>query len=158
MRLLVSLSTSDYVIVPVRAVRVEELVEFRSRSSQESMYVNALTRSSAQEWIQHGKGFYLLRHGGALVGQLILSYEDLPDELYIDLISVLDSEKGGIGPKMLLDFAEKKAKSLSASRIGLGVAATNERAIRFYERNGYGLRHKIGRVALKYEKSLTTTV
>ena len=63
--------------------------------------------------------------------------ESLPDELYINTISVdPDFRRKGIGSQ-LLDFAEFIAKRANISKVSLNVETEKEAAIRLYKRSGY---------------------
>lgn len=63
--------------------------------------------------------------------------ESLPDELYINTISVNPKFRGnGIGTQ-LLHYAETVAKQQGIGKIALNVETGKEKAIRLYERVGY---------------------
>ena len=63
--------------------------------------------------------------------------ESLPDELYINTISVNpDFRRKGIGSQ-LLDFAGFIAKRANISKVSLNVETEKEAAIRLYKRSGY---------------------
>jgi GNAT superfamily N-acetyltransferase len=55
----------------------------------------------------------------------------------IETLSVLESERGsGVG-RALMEAASQVAKEAGAAAVAVGVAHTNEDAIRFYEREGF---------------------
>jgi ribosomal protein S18 acetylase RimI-like enzyme len=55
----------------------------------------------------------------------------------VETLSILDSERGsGVG-KALMDAAAKLARESGAGAVFVGVAHTNDGALRFYEREGY---------------------
>ena len=63
--------------------------------------------------------------------------ESLPDELYINTISVDPGfRRKGIGSQ-LLDFAEDIAKEANISKVSLNVETEKDAAIRLYKRSGY---------------------
>lgn len=87
--------------------------------------------------------FYFAKVGGQVVGYLKLNsgaaQTELKDEraLEIERIYVLSSWHGKHIGQMLYDKAIEVARELKADYIWLGVWEENQRAIRFYERNGF---------------------
>jgi GNAT superfamily N-acetyltransferase len=55
----------------------------------------------------------------------------------VETLSVLESERGGGVGKALMDAADEVATEAGADALVVGVAHTNENALRFYEREGY---------------------
>ena len=65
--------------------------------------------------------------------------ESLPDELYINTVSVnQDFRRKGIGSQ-LLDFAKDIAKEVNISKLSLNVETQKEAAIQLYKRSGYDI-------------------
>lgn len=140
-------------LVPVSKVSAEDLVAFRKQANKESGHVNRITLQEAEQWVENGENFMLLVRGDALVGQLVLDPHEPPD-MYIDLISVLNSEKGKGGADMLFAFAERQAHKLKCKTLSLAVSRKNERAQAFYKRHGLTYTRKLGVDALLYSKPI----
>jgi ribosomal protein S18 acetylase RimI-like enzyme len=143
-------------IVPVSKVTPEDLVAFRQRSHEESNNVNRMNLREASEWVEQGDNFTLLMRDGEIVGQLVLDPNE-PEDMYIDLISVLDSEKGKGGADRLFAQAVKQAKALKCKTLSLAVHRNNERALKFYKRRGFILVKRLGVDALLYSKQIERT-
>lgn len=140
-------------IVPVSSVSPTDLVDFRKQAHAESEYVNPLTLASATTWVAHRTGFYVLLRGSKLVGQLVIDEgKEHPEILYIDLISVLKEEQGGRAAELLMRQAEKLSKPFKYMQ--LVVYSANTRAIKFYEKHGFKLVKRLGRLALLYAKTV----
>ena len=120
---------------------------FSASNSEENMkkYLDeaySLDKLSA-ELQDPGARFYFAREGGEPVGYLKLNSEtaqtELKDEraLEIERIYVLSSWQGKQVGQLLYNKAIEVARELQADYIWLGVWEENQRAIRFYERNGF---------------------
>lgn len=140
-------------LVPVSEVDPQDLVDFRWQANSESEHVNRMNLSEAREWVADGDNFILLLRNDDIVGQLVLDHNE-PTDLYIDLISVLEEEKGKGGADLLFAYAVHKARHLKCKTLSLSVHRNNERALRFYERRGFKNVRRLGVDALLYSKQI----
>lgn len=124
-------------IVSVSEVSAQALFDFREQSYQESIYVEKLTRAEAEDLIKQCASMYLLLRGSTIVGQLEVDVR--PNEIHIDMISVLKQEQGRHGAAMLLRHATDLAKKMLKPQTTLIVDQRNTRAVKFYKRHGFVL-------------------
>lgn len=120
---------------------------FHALNSEENMQAylsTAFTDEKLQGELQHiASQFYLAWQQEEVVGYLKLNVDDAQTEpmgdeaLEIERIYVAAShQKYGIG-KRFMQLAEQQAREQHKSKIWLGVWEKNEKAIHFYERQGF---------------------
>lgn len=97
----------------------------------------------AAEQLTSGTSFYFAEEDGSIVGYLKLNSGGAQKEaagdnsMEIERIYILPSHwRKGVG-QQLLDFAINTAKDSGIIRIWLGVWEHNDRALAFYQRNGF---------------------
>lgn len=92
--------------------------------------------------------FVYADHSGQILGHLFLQLKELEESsvayatknLYIDDLCVSEKARGQQLGQKLYDFALAYAKENGCDRITLNVWNANERAVRFYERQGMAAR------------------
>ena len=141
-------------IVSVSEVAPADLVAFRNQSNKESEHVNRMTLREAADWVADSADFHLLMRDDTIVGQLVLDVVEAPPDLYIDLISVLNSEKGRGGASMLIAYAIKEAKAIGCKTVSLAVHKSNARAVQFYEKQGFVKIKRLSKDAFLYSKHI----
>lgn len=103
-------------------------------------------RAEYERWLSAGETLLLLaRHEGRIVGYAMVrpgpgaATWDLGERgLEIETLSVLPDERGGGVGHALMNAVEEYAREVGAELLDVGVAHTNDRARRFYEREGFG--------------------
>lgn len=106
-----------------------------ARFKGEASYVKWL-RARVEEY---PNGHVLAHRGDECVGQLELQVPYGLNVGYVNLFYVTDRLRGQGFGRLLHDYAERYFRSWEATRIELHVSPTNERAVGFYRRMGYGL-------------------
>lgn len=106
----------------------------------------AVRRRTYEDWLaKDGYTLLLAERNGEPIGYSVVAVsEDLPatwdvgDRIAeIETLSVLESERGsGVG-QALTDAAVRTAREAGVEAVFVGVAHSNEGAIRFYEREGF---------------------
>lgn len=123
---------------------VEAFSWYNSEENMRSYLENKLSYENLlSEWKNPNSKFYLLQVDNNIVGYLKLNLGEAQQELRnengleIERIYVLKSEYGkGLG-QALLDYAFQIAKNEKLDLVWLGVWDKNDRARRFYEKNGF---------------------
>ncbi|HEU0024161.1 MAG TPA: GNAT family N-acetyltransferase [Thermoleophilaceae bacterium] len=101
-------------------------------------------RSLYEEWLAHPEAFALLAEsGGAPVGYILVRMEHGDDtwstgELtaHIETLSVSPEWRGrGVGTR-LMDAVDDRLAAIGIRDLTVGAVATNDGAVRFYERRG----------------------
>ncbi len=93
------------------------------------------TETAINKQLKNGFEYYLINESDTSIGYLGL--ERKKDTLVLSKIYVLNPYRGkGIGTQ-LLDLTHKRAALSNASTIELLVVKQNEKAIRFYKKNGF---------------------
>jgi aminoglycoside 6'-N-acetyltransferase len=82
---------------------------------------------------------FAIEVGGALVGAIGYSEEETPDYRHagLDLFLAADSQGQGIGPEALRLLGRHLIEERGHHRLVIDPAASNERAIKAYERVGF---------------------
>ncbi|MCB9195051.1 MAG: GNAT family N-acetyltransferase [Flavobacteriales bacterium] len=123
---------------------VEAFSWYNTEENMNSYLENQLSyKNLLSEWENPNSRFYLLQVDNNIVGYLKLNLGEAQQELRnensleIERIYVLKSEYGkGLG-QALLDYAFQIAKNKKLDLVWLGVWDKNDRARRFYEKNGF---------------------
>lgn len=141
-------------IVELTSNLAEKYVEFKNQSHKESKYLNGTTLDATKELIKtyhadETKYALVATSGNEIVGQLFMVHTK--DVLFIQLISVLEKEKGLGLANQLMDKAKSTAKQLDVERIELIVDKENDRAIAFYKKVGFSYAKDHGKKRLVYE-------
>ena len=127
--------------------RLDAFVEFRHLASAETKYVNDITPPVAEELIHKFTTFmnreaYLLMDEDKVIGNLFLVYKPDNEELYIDLIALLQQYHGSKAASMMMNKVFEIANRNHCKQIGLVVRDDNDRAMRFYTRYGFVYSHQ----------------
>jgi ribosomal protein S18 acetylase RimI-like enzyme len=97
-----------------------------------------------EDWLSHPEAFALVAEdGGEAIGYVLVRMEEGDDtwvtgdrRAYIETLSVVPGRRGeGIGTR-LMDAVDDRIDALGISDLLVGAVASNERAVRFYERRG----------------------
>lgn len=114
------------------------IVQHCARYHVPAVYAKYLADDRVRAWLA------VMREGDAPVGYSMLTPPDLPLEdlaptdIELKRIYLFSKFQGsGVG-QQLMDVAIEEARHMGAPRVLLGVFAGNSRALRFYERNGFG--------------------
>jgi ribosomal protein S18 acetylase RimI-like enzyme len=84
------------------------------------------------------QGFRLLVVDGQLAGLALLQTHPGSDELWLNVIAVaVGQQRRGIAQRLLTQ-CEREAAERGLTALGLRCDAANERALRLYDRRGYG--------------------
>jgi ribosomal protein S18 acetylase RimI-like enzyme len=103
-------------------------------------------RANYLEWLTHPDAFVLIAQGRTNpVGDAFVSIHEPADDTHVTnerwaelqtLVVLPDRRGGGLGGRLMEQtFAE--LRSAGIEQLAIGVMATNDRALRFYERHGF---------------------
>lgn len=132
-----------------RITFVETFGDLNSAEDMEDYLANNLGEEGFQAELSHPNSqFFVAERGEKMVGYLKLNYGDAqtepkgPEALEIERIYVLKSEFGtGLG-HYLLETAFQVYREGRYRVLWLGVWEKNERAIAFYQKNGFKIKGK----------------
>ena len=137
-------SDFDALLALSRITFVETFAEFNSAEDNAAYLAHNLGEERFQAEVRHPKSqFYVAERGETLVGYLKLNHGDAqtepkgPEALEIERIYVLKSEFGTGAGRQLLDTAFLVFQAGPYKVLWLGVWEKNERAIAFYQKNGF---------------------
>jgi ribosomal protein S18 acetylase RimI-like enzyme len=103
-------------------------------------------RATYERWLSADEAVLLLaERDGRAVGYAMVRVGEGPTtwalgerSVTIETLSVLPDERGGGVGHALMNAVEEYAREVGAELLDVGVAHTNDRARRFYEREGFG--------------------
>lgn len=140
-------------VLPSEAGQLQQLSRqtfyeaFASQNTPENMtkyLTDKLSLPTITKELHHPfSAFYFAQHADQLIGYLKLNFENIQAEnhaekiIEIERIYVIKAHQGRQVGQYLIEFAIQKARETGAGYIWLGVWEQNQRAIRFYQKNGF---------------------
>lgn len=109
------------------------------------------------EWRDERYAFCVASSGDELVGYCKLgpASDEIPCDIELKQIFLRRTHYGSGIALRLLEWAFEEARSRKAKRMGLSVWEENERAIRFYDREGF---ERVGRMAFVVGEKVETDI
>ena len=135
----------------------EAFEEFRNRYTPDAFLDTVLTMKALRERLERMSVFVAVNSAGEIVGTIACNALS-SEEGHLRGMAVLPSMRGNGAAAQLLRQAEAELRLRGCNRVTLDTTEPLERAMRFYEKNGYRRSGRIsgffGMPLIEYQKTL----
>ena len=135
----------------------EAFEEFRERYAPDGFLDTVLTPGTLQKRLEKMSAFVAVNSGGQVVGTIACNVVS-SEEGHLRGMAVLPSMRGNGVAAQLLRRAEEELRLCGCTRVTLDTTEPLERAMRFYEKNGYCRSGRVsdffGMTLIEYQKAL----